>query len=157
MFKKILLLLTIIASVQLTGCASVPMASSEQDQARKEFLKPAEGMAGLYVYRDSSFGAALKKTVSIDGKIIGETAAKTYFYKDIEPGKHSLSTESEFSDNAISINVEAGINYFVRQYIKFGAFVGGADLVPVSEEKGKQGVLSCKLAKESEISVSVAE
>ena len=157
MFKKMLLLFIIIASVQLTGCASVPMASSEQDQARKEFSAPAEGMAGLYIYRDSTFGAALKKTISIDGEIVGETAAKTYFYRDIEPGNHTLSTESEFSDNAISITVTKGINYFVRQYIKFGAFVGGAGLEPVSEEAGKQGVLACKLAKESEISVSVTE
>jgi uncharacterized protein DUF2846 len=157
MFKKLLLLLTITASVTLTGCASVPMASGEQDQVRKEFSEPTQDMAGLYIYRDSAFGAALKKTVSIDGNVIGETASKTYFYKEVSPGQHSLSTESEFSDNSLLLNVEAGLNYFVRQYIKLGAFVGGADLELMSEEEGKQGVLSCKLAKEPEISLSVAE
>lgn len=154
MLKKSLFLLAIVASVILTGCASVPMAPVEQDQAMKTFSAPASDKAGLYIFRDSSLGAALKKTVSIDNQVIGETAAKTYFYSEIEPGEHTLATESEFSDNLLVIKVQAGLNYFVRQYIKFGAFVGGANLELVSEEEGKKGVLASKLANETEVSTS---
>lgn len=35
----------------------------------------------------------------------------------------------------------------LRQYIKIGLFVGGANLEIVSEEEGKKGVSKCKLAK----------
>jgi hypothetical protein len=70
----------------------------------------------------------------------------TYFYKEVQSGGHILSTESEFSNNDLLLDAEAGRNYFVRQYIKMGLFVGGANLELVSEEEGKKGVLECKLA-----------
>lgn len=56
------------------------------------------------------------------------------------------STESEFSENAFKFVAEAGLNYFIRQYIKMGVFVGGANLEIVSKEEGKKGVLSSGLA-----------
>ncbi len=71
----------------------------------------------------------------------------TYFYKEVQRGKHKLSTESEFSNNDLSIDAEKGRNYFVRQYIKMGLLVGGANLELVSEDEGMKGVLECKLAK----------
>jgi hypothetical protein len=70
----------------------------------------------------------------------------TYFYRVIKPGVHSLSTESEFSDNTLNLEVTGGKNYFVRQYIKMGVFLGGANLELVSEE-GKESIKKCKLAK----------
>ena len=146
MLKKVLIILTLVISTYLTGCASVPMASVEKDNERKEFALPPQESAGLYIYRNSTFGGALKKTVFVDGGFVGETAPMTYFYIDVKPGIHVLSTESEFSNNDLELNTKGGQNYFVRQYIKFGVFVGGANLELVSGEEGKQGVLECKLA-----------
>lgn len=71
----------------------------------------------------------------------------TYFYKEVQPGEHKVSTESEFGNNDLMIKIESGKNYYVRQYIKMGAFVGGSNLELVSEDVGKKGVLDCKLAK----------
>ena len=147
MFKKVLILLTLVTTAYLAGCATVPMSSVEQDNERKEFTLPPEEIAGLYIYRNSSFGGALKKTIYIDGVMIGETAPMTYFYKAIKPGIHELSTESEFSNNNFELDAKGGQNHFVRQYIKFGVFVGGANFELVSDEEGKEGVLECKLAK----------
>ncbi len=137
----------LIISLYLTGCASVPMASNEADKQTKEFSLPLNGTSGLYIYRNSNFGSALKKSVYLDNKLIGETAPMTYFYKEVTPGEHIVSTESEFSNNDLTINIESGKNYFVRQYMKIGVFVGGANLELVSEQDGKKGVLECKLAK----------
>lgn len=147
MFKKLLILSTLMVSSYLTGCASVPMAPIEDDTARKEFQSPSQGNAGLYIFRNSSFGGILKKSVYLDGELIGETAPMTYFYKEVQPGEHKLSTESEFSDNDLIIQTKDGENHFIRQYIKMGLFVGGANLEVVSEEEGKEGVRECQLAK----------
>jgi len=147
MLKNSLMLITLSLSVFLTGCASVPMASTADDQLRKEFALPPEGKAGLYIYRNSNFGGALKKSVYVDGQLVGETAPMTYFYKEVALGEHKLSTESEFSNNDLIVQIQRGINYFVRQYIKLGVFVGGSNLELVSEEEGKKGVLESKLAK----------
>ena len=70
----------------------------------------------------------------------------TYFYRQIQPGRHVLSTESEFSDNFFAFDAKGGENYYVHHYIKLGLFVGGANLKLVSQEEGKKGVLACKLA-----------
>lgn len=130
-----------------SGCASVPMAPATQDAALKTFAPPPEGKAGVYIYRNSFVGQALKKNVYVDGKFLGESANKTYFHTYVEPGEHSVSTESEFSDNAFKFDARAGLNYFIRQYIKLGVFVGGANVELVPEEEGRKGVLGTKLAK----------
>lgn len=145
---KTLLTSAITASVLLSGCASVPTAPKEKDVAAKAFAAPAADSSGIYIYRDSFVGQALKKNIYIDGVLLGETSNKIYFYKTVAPGSHKLSTESEFSDNEIELKTESGKNYFVEQYIKMGAFVGGAGLKPVSEEEGKKEVLKCNLAKD---------
>jgi len=148
MFKKLLVILAIASSAYLSGCATVPLASDAEDQSRKQFTSPPPNIAGLYIYRNSILGAALKKTLSLDGEVIGESAAMTYFYRELEPGKHILATESEFSDNITTLNIEGGKNYYIKHFIKFGVFIGGADFTFVSEEVGQKGVLECKLAKD---------
>ena len=136
----------VIAVALLSGCATTNMAPVEQDTAMKAFQAPPQDKASLYIYRNSFAGQALKKTVSIDGKIIGETANKTYFHSLIAPGVHTLSTESEFSDNAITLDAKPGETYFVRQMIKMGVFAGGAKLEVVPQSEGREGVLESKLA-----------
>lgn len=147
MLQRFAVMGVLIALLGLGGCASVPMAPVEQDIALKEFQTPLEDLSGLYIYRDCFVGAALKKTVYLDSKAIGETANNVYFHALTSPGSHTISTESEFSDNLMTIEMEGGHNYFIEQYIKMGVFVGGANLRLVSEEVGKDAVGKCKLAK----------
>jgi len=136
-------LIIFITLAVLTGCASVPMAPKSQDAASKSFKAPSEKMSGVYIYRNSSFGSAIKKAVKIDEKVIGETAKYTYFHKEILPGAHMLATQSEFGDNVLNFTAEEGKNYYFRQYIKMGVLVGGSALEAVSEADGQKGVLEC--------------
>ena len=131
----------------LSGCATVPMASKEEDIRLKTFQKPAENKTGIYIYRNSFVGQALKKSIYINGEMIGESANKVYFYKEVEPGEQTLSTESEFSENDLKLWTEGGKNYFFEQYIKMGVFVGGAGLKSVTDGEGMKNIKECKLAK----------
>ena len=129
------------------GCASVPMESAERTTTAKKFNPPSEGSSGLYIYRPSSLGGALKKDIWVDGKCIGESAPYVFFYEEVEGDKsHKVSTESEFSPNDLIVKVKSGMHYFIRQYIKFGVFVGGAGLELVDEEKGKKEVSELDMA-----------
>lgn len=148
MLRKTIIGITLASTILVSGCASVPMAPQEADTALKTFATPTNEKAALYIYRNSFVGQALKKTVTLDGTVIGETANKVYFYKEIAPGEHTLATESEFSDNTLTFNAEAGKSYFVEQYIKMGVFVGGAGIRMVDEETGKKGVQECRLAQQ---------
>ncbi len=131
----------------LTGCASVKVEDKAATDRSKQFAKPSAGNAGLYIYRDSFLGSALKKDIWVNGKCIGESAPKVFFYKEVEGGReHKIATESEFSPNEISVMVEEGKNYFIRQFIKLGLFVGGAGLEVMPEEAGKAAVQKLELA-----------
>ncbi|MDB6195729.1 DUF2846 domain-containing protein [Vibrio parahaemolyticus] len=132
----------------LSGCASVPTVDSTISNEVKSFEAPQEGNSGIYIYREDTFvGAALKKYVYVDGECIGETAPGIFFYHEVEGNKeHQVSTESEFSENHLTIYTEEGRNYFVNQYIKMGVFVGGAGVELVDENKGKDEVLKVDMA-----------
>ncbi len=143
--KKIILF--IFVTVFFTGCASVPMESAETTAKAHKFNPPSRGSAGLYIFRDSSFGSALKKDVWIDGKCIGETAPNVFFYVEVAGNKdHKISTESEFSPNDLNLKTKSGMLYFIRQYIKMGLFVGGAGLKLVDAKEGKEAVRNLKMA-----------
>ncbi len=144
MYSK--LAVVVCTSFLFAGCASIPMESTERSDKAKEFIPPSNGNAALYIYRSGSLGGALKKDVWVDGKCIGETAPNIFFYEEVKGGmEHKVSTESEFSPNDLVVNTESGKNYFVRQYMKFGVFVGGAGLELVDEEKGKKEVTSLRM------------
>jgi hypothetical protein len=134
--------------ILFAGCASVKMASKEEDAALKEFKLPPTDRAGLYIFRNSFLGQALTRPIYVDGNLIGETANGVYFYIDVSPGKHFISTESEFGKNSVVFEAEAGKNYFAEQYIKMGIFSGGSDVEMVDEKVGMQQVLDCELAEQ---------
>lgn len=144
---KNILLVTIVA-FSLGGCASVPMESINESNQAKQFNPPSNENSGLYIYRDSFVGQALKKDIWIDGKCIGESAPDTFFYEEVAGDKeHKISTESEFSPNDLVIQTDGGKNYFIRQYIKLGVFVGGAGLESINNEDGMKAVSNLGLAK----------
>jgi hypothetical protein len=147
--------LALAVTLALTGCASVDMASKGESAKAKEFNAPTAGTAGLYIYRDSFVGKALKKDVWVDGKCIGETAPDVFFYTEVEGGKkHKIDTESEFSPNSLELVTDAGKHYFIRQFIKLGAFVGGAGLEQIPDEQGKAAVTKLEMAKQGKCSTA---
>lgn len=153
MYKKLALI--ILTSSLFAGCASVPMESSEKMVTAKKFDAPSAGKSGLYIYRSGSFGGALKKDVWVDGECVGETAPNIFFYTQVQGDKeHKVSTESEFSPNDLLIKTEAGKNYFIRQYIKMGLFVGGAGVELVDNAQGKEEVNGLDMAKKGYCSSS---
>jgi hypothetical protein len=144
MSRTLLAGLALLAAILASGCASVQMASPEQDAAAKSFtVKP--GMANIYVYRNETFGAALKMPVALDGKLVGDTASKTYLLLPVAPGPHTVLSKTE-NDSTVQINAEAGRNYFVWQEVKMGMFAARSQLQLVDEATGKAGVAECNLA-----------
>lgn len=132
----------------MTGCASVNMAPQHETTEAKQFEAPEEGKAGVYVFRiGSTFGASLKKDIWINGECIGESARGVFFYHPVEGDQeHQVATESEFSPNTLELFAEEGNNYFIEQYIKMGAFVGGANLRLIDEEQGREEVSKLDMA-----------
>jgi hypothetical protein len=128
----------------LSGCASVPMADLEQDAKLKKFsIEPDK--AALYVYRNENFGGAVKMTVLLDGRLLGDTASKTYLYTEITPGKHQLVSKAE-NDSILDFTAVTGKIYYVWQEVKMGFFFARSQLQSVDEKTGQAGVIESKLA-----------
>lgn len=147
MFKRLLSVGAIVAVTVLgSGCASVQMASAEKDAAAKTFAVKAD-KANIYVYRNETFGAAVKMPVALDGKLVGDTAAKTYMKMEVAPGPHTVVSKTE-NDAAVAIDAVAGKNYFVWQEVKMGLFAPRSSLHLVDDEVGKVAVQECKRIQE---------
>lgn len=127
----------------LTGCATVPMAPIDIDAKAKAF-SPEPNKASLYVYRNENYGAALRMRVLVNGKLLGKTAAQTYFRLNVMPGKYTIESSTE-NVSSLALSVEAGKNYFVWQEVKMGTWSGKSRLQQVDENTGRAGVMESKL------------
>jgi uncharacterized protein YceK len=135
--------IAVVIVALVSGCASVPMATTEQDSAAKTFVtKP--GKANIYVYRNESMGQAIKMPVALDGRLVGDTAARTYLLLEVDPGRHTLVSKTE-NDSILQVDAAAGKNYFVWQEVKMGMFAARSMLQLVDETAGKAAVAECKL------------
>jgi hypothetical protein len=144
MLSRIAAITAVAAVVLASGCASVQMASPEADKAAKSYtVKP--GTANIYVYRNEQFGAAIKMPVALDGRLVGDTAAKTYLLLQVAPGAHTIVSKTE-NDPSITVNAVAGRNYFVWQEVKMGMMSARSALHLVDDAQGKAGVAECNLA-----------
>lgn len=96
----------------LGGCASVPMGNVKQDIALKNFNAPNDkNKAGIYIYRNEMLGAAIKMHIRLDGKVLGSTAVNTYLYKEVEPGKHTISSGAENTDTLTIDTIKGKLSY----------------------------------------------
>lgn len=127
----------------LAGCASVPMASLEADNSAKQF-QVKKGYSNIYLYRNEGFGAAVAMTVSLDGKVMGKTASKTYFLWEVTPGMHEIASHTE-NTAKLKLDTKEGRSYYVWQEVKMGMWQPGSQLHEVTEEEGRKAVLECKL------------
>lgn len=143
--RKLFIASLILGALGFTGCASVPMASQQEDITAKKYEVPA-GKSNIYIYRNESFGGAIKMPVVIDDKIAGDTAAKTFILKTVEPGKHTIISKTE-NDAMLEISTDSDKNYYVWQEVKMGVWSARSKLHLVDEVTGQKGVSQCKLVK----------
>jgi len=142
--KRFLGLFALLSLLSMGGCASVPMATPQQDAAAKQFKVPA-GKSRIYLYRNETFGSAIKMAVSLDGKTMGQTGPHTFFVWDVNPGHHTIESLTE-NVSKLSLDTQAGQPYFVWQEVKMGMLSAGSVLHKVDRETGMSGVNECKLA-----------
>jgi len=140
-FFRLLPLLTAL----VTGCASVPMASPDEDAKAKSFAVQAD-KSNIYMYRNEFFGNAVAMAVELDSKLAGQTAHHTYFLFEVSPGPHQVSSVAE-NTSTVQLTTVGGKAYFVWQEVKMGMWNAGTQLHEVDEETGRKGVSECQRVK----------
>lgn len=130
--------------VLVSGCASVPMASKEQDAAAKGFRAPPD-KGRIYVYRNELMGGAVKIPITLDGKLVGSTVKNSYFIFDVSPGTHEVGCVGE-TPGKVTVDAKGGEAAYVWQEMKMGMWAASCAMHVVDEQKGRQGVSDCTLA-----------
>lgn len=138
------LLITAMLAMTLVGCTSVNMGDAKRDAALKTFAVSPD-KSGVYIYRNESIGAGVKMDVGLDGKLIGQTAANTYLYKEVDPGKHTFTAKAE-NDASVEVDAKPGTLLYIWQEVKMGILFARTKLHIMGEADGKKGVLETKLA-----------
>ena len=90
-------------------------------------------------------GAAIKMGVELDGKAIGQTAANTYLYKEVTPGRHTFTSKAE-NDSSIDVDAKPGTLLYIWQEVKMGLLGARSKLQLVDQVQGQKGVQETKLA-----------
>lgn len=129
----------------LSACASVPMATEDEDARAKQAAVPS-GKSLIYLYRNETFGAAVKLNVTLDGRDAGETASKTYFMWTVNPGQHNIVSKGE-NNATLAVDTKPGQRYYVWQEVKMGMWQPRSNLHVVDEATGREAVKECKLIK----------
>jgi Protein of unknown function (DUF2846) len=124
----------------------IPLAPKEKDVYAKSFSEPSSDFSGIYIFRNSFVGQALRKNLCIDDIELGETVNNVFFYLAIAPGNHKITTDYGHKKNELELVTEGGKNYFVEQFIEMGSFYGVVGLRQRSNEEGKDEVQQCRLA-----------
>lgn len=140
---------------------SEPEVSGEEATAQKQFHLPPADVAGVYVFRNTGImGKTLVRSVWIDGQPLGELPNGAYFYLELTPGSHTLSTQPAPGDGDLRFEVSAGKNHFISQvFVRkvpvvgalplvgsvVGAFSSIAKFEAVSDQDGQANVADCKL------------
>ena len=139
--RPVILLGLAIASACLASCASGPTYAEVNSK-----LPPiARGHGRVFVYRPSSFGAAVKPPVKIDNQVIGTSKGQGFIYSDQRPGSHEVSIATEWKHRT-PVTVREGQKSFVRCKMMMGVFVGHVMPKQVDATTGENQIQKCKLA-----------
>jgi len=126
-------------------CHAERLSDAQDDKQVKTFIAPTH-QAGIYIYRHEILPSKVKMAVAIDGQTIGHTSTKTFLYKEIAPGKHTLTSVSE-NTSTLELHVKAGKLYYVWQEVKMGIYSERNKLHLVSETLGQRSVLETQMAR----------
>ncbi len=102
----------------------------------------------IYIYRPSSFGAAVRPDVKLNGEVIGEAVSWGFFYVDRKPGNYEILTSTEV-DRKLSLTLDKGQSRYVRLNISIGFFVGHVYPELVDNDVGEKEIQDCRFTGQS--------
>lgn len=117
-----------------------------KDDVQAKTFTVSKDKSNLYLYRNETFGGAVLMTVTLDGKVAGQTGPLTYYLWEVAPGPHTITSVAE-NTATLDLVTEPGKAYFVWQEVKMGFFMARSQLLQVDAKTGQAGVNECKRAK----------
>ena len=122
----------------LAGCASGAKVLDEPSVLQT----PPPGRSTIVVYRTQKFqGVAIQPLIKVDGKTTGRCNPNGAFFVDVEPGRHTVTAQTESTAETVVDTSHDPISY-VECSIGIGVLVGRPKLVAVTPLTGQDQVRS---------------
>ncbi|HEY3812027.1 MAG TPA: DUF2846 domain-containing protein [Caulobacteraceae bacterium] len=131
------------AVAQDQSAAAAPAAPADASTSRVG--APPAGKGQIVFFRPSAAGFLLSFSVHDGDKGVVKLANNSYAVVPIEPGTHTFVIESEAKDT-LTLEIEAGETYYVRQSMAMGLIVGHPRL-SLADQGTFDAVKSLKLTK----------
>jgi hypothetical protein len=109
-------------SLILAGTAALAACASGESwtSVSQRVPPPSRGAGRLWVYRAGEpLALAMRPDVLIDGQVAGRAVAGGFFYRDVGPGIHVVTTSSD-PDRPLSLPISPGEEKYVRIGVSFG-------------------------------------
>jgi hypothetical protein len=119
----------------LAACATGP--TYQEMKSKIPALDAGNGR--VFVYRDSTFGAAIQPQVLVNGKVVGVSRANGFFYTDLPAGDYRMSAQTEV-ERSISFTLAPREVKFVKASISFGIFAGRINFDLVNAPAGEAAI-----------------
>lgn len=115
--------------------AMVESASLKKSSDLKTENGPKDSKAKIYVYRKKEFSTRnMQPSVYVDGTEVARIDDGKYFIVKLEPGKHKIFVNKEFS--GAEIDMKAGEEYYFRVSMKSGFWKAHGEVEYVPKEQG---------------------
>jgi hypothetical protein len=134
----------ICATALIAGCVAAPPLDTRAG-APPGVADVSPGKAGVYVFRTGYSAPALPIDVLLDGEPIGSTVSQTHVFKEIEPGRHTLGSQLQFTSK-LEFDAKPGQIVYVRQDVWLGYLQVFTRLRKVHPDDGARAVRTTKLA-----------
>src|SRR5215469_10653220 len=133
--------IVLLLAISLSGLLA---AAQEPTNPTPHVVDAKTSKATVYVYRYKQFvGSALSPSIYCDGGELARMENGRYFTANLEPGKHTFTSDDKQS--GIDLDLKAGEEYFIRVELATGFAKGHGRLVLVPREQGSYELKSDKL------------
>ena len=109
-------------TLMLAGTAALAACASGEPypSVAQRLPPPPRGVGRLWVYRAGEpLAVAVRPDVLIDGQVAGRAVPGGFFYRDVGPGIHVVTTSSD-PDRPLSVPISPGEEKYVRIGVTFG-------------------------------------
>ena len=114
----------------LGGCATGML----YDEAAQTMPTLASDKGRVYIYRTTLFGTAVQPAVNVNGREEGRAKPVGFFFVDLDPGTHSVSTTK---GTQITLYITENQEHYVRLEMEMGLFTGTVQPVVVDNSVGE--------------------
>lgn len=118
--KSTIVLLSIVSTLALAGCASGP----KYTEIKGSIPAIAADQGRIYFYRPASMvGAAVQPDIFLNGERVGSSVPGGFFFVDHVAGDCRVSTSTEVEKQA-TFTLDKGQFRYVKTTVNFGLMVG---------------------------------